>query len=182
MRIALSGSHRTGKSTLLAELSRLLPSYVAVDEPYHLMEEDGYEFSLPPSLEDFEAQLERSLDELEEERDDVLFDRCPLDFLAYLVLHEDADGFDSDAWMPRVRAAVKTLDFVVFVPVESRDRISLSPGDEGPAREAVDESLREILLDDSFELGVDALEVDGSVERRARAVLQRIRRMPRSQG
>jgi nicotinamide riboside kinase len=41
MRIAISGSHRTGKSTLVSELSALLPTYATVDEPYHLMEEDG---------------------------------------------------------------------------------------------------------------------------------------------
>lgn len=177
MRIAISGSHRTGKSTLIAKLSRLLPAYTIVDEPYHLMEEDGHEFSYPPSLEDFEAQLERSIEELSREGDDILFDRCPLDILAYLALHEDGDGFDLDAWMPRVRAAVETLDLAVFVPIEPRDRIALSPSDgEGPAREAVDEKLREILLDDSFELGVEALEVKGETERRARTVLRYLSR------
>ena len=180
MRIAISGSHRTGKSTLLSELSKLLPTYTTVDEPYHLMEEDGHEFSHPPSLEDFEAQLERSIEELSQEGDNVLFDRCPLDVLAYIAEHEDVDDFDLDAWLPRVRAAVGTLDLVVFVPVEPRDRIALSPSDdEGPAREAVDEKLREILLDDPFELGVDALEVEGDAERRARTVLQQIRRASR---
>lgn len=36
MRIAVSGSHRTGKSTLIAELAALLPGYSTVDEPYCL--------------------------------------------------------------------------------------------------------------------------------------------------
>jgi hypothetical protein len=66
MRIAVSGTHRAGKSTLVEELANHLPKHVMVDEPYHLMVEDGYEFSHPPSLEDFEAQLERSLLELSE--------------------------------------------------------------------------------------------------------------------
>jgi len=175
MRIAISGSHRTGKSTLLAELSRLLPAYTTVDEPYHVMEEDGHEFSHPPSLEDFEAQLERSMEDMTQEDVNVLFDRCPIDFLAYIALHEDADCFDFDKWIPRVRAAVETLDLVVFVPIESRDRIAWSTfDDEGPAREAVDEKLQEILFDDPFELGVEALDVEGTPENRARTVLRQI--------
>jgi hypothetical protein len=37
-----------------------------------------YEFAAPPSLEDFEAQLERSVMTVEAREPDVLFDRCPL--------------------------------------------------------------------------------------------------------
>jgi molybdopterin-guanine dinucleotide biosynthesis protein len=59
MRIAISGSHRTGKSTLVEKLSALLPEHAAVDVPYPRMAEDGYDFCQPPSLDDFEAQLER---------------------------------------------------------------------------------------------------------------------------
>ena len=119
MRIAISGSHRTGKSTLLAELSAALPKYMVVEEPYEILAEDGYEFRDPPSLEDFEAQLEHSLASLEEAGRDVLFDRCPVDFLAYISLHEDAGAFDFDSWLPRVRAATQSLDLIVLVP--SRD-------------------------------------------------------------
>ena len=54
MRIAVSGAHRTGKTTLIEELSRALPTYTVVDEPYHLLEEEGYEFEALPSVEDFE--------------------------------------------------------------------------------------------------------------------------------
>lgn len=154
-----------------------MPTYTIVDEPYHLMEEEGHEFFYPPSLEDFEAQLERSIQELSQDDNNVLFDRCPVDFLGYIALHEDAGLFDYDEWLPRVRAALESLDFVVLVPIESRDRIALSSADdEGPPREAVDQKLQEILLDDPFELGLEVLDVEGDPESRARAVLRRIRR------
>jgi len=176
MRIAISGSHRTGKSTLLAELSSRLPAYETVDEPYHSMEEEGYEFSHPPSLEDFAAQLERSLAELAQDGEDLLFDRCPLDFLAYIVAHEDADDFDFDEWLPRVERAVKTLDLVVFVPIEARDRITYARSDDvGASRALVDEKLRDLLLEDPYELGIEVLEVEGELEARTRAVLRRVR-------
>lgn len=59
MRIAISGTHFSGKSTLVSSLLKQLPSYVSVGEPYHLLEEEGYGFSDPPSVEDFEQQLNR---------------------------------------------------------------------------------------------------------------------------
>lgn len=176
MRVAISGSHGTGKSTLVELLARALPKYSTVDEPYHVMTEDGYEFGHPPSLEDFEAQLECSIASLNEGGENVLFDRCPVDFLGYITVHDDADSFDLDAWLPRVRLAVQTLDLIVLVPIEPRDRITLSAStDDRGVRRAVDETLKEILLDDPFELGVDVVEVEGTPERRMEAVMARIR-------
>jgi predicted ATPase len=177
MRIAISGSHRTGKSTLVAELAVLMPTYTAVDEPYHLMEEDGHEFSQPPSIDDFEAQLERSIDEMGEAGGEVLFDRCPLDLLAYIAVHDDAESFDFQDWLPKVRDAVDTLDLVVFVPIEEHDRIVFSTSDDDARmRAAVDEKLRELLVDDPYEFGVQVVEVGGDLESRARAVLRALRR------
>jgi hypothetical protein len=176
MRIAISGTHRSGKSTLVETLSALLPKYTAIDEPYNAMVEDGYDFCHPPSLEDFEAQLEHSMESLREGGADALFDRCPVDFLGYISIHEDAGSFDFGHWLPRVRAAIQTLDLIVLVPIEARDRIAFSPSDDDEgSREAVDEKLKEIWLEDPFELGVEVLEVGGGPEGRARAVLQRIR-------
>src|SRR4029078_9158465 len=125
MRIAFSGTHRSGKTTLRDEIARLLPDHATVDEPYYLLEEDGYEVAEKPSVEDFEAQLERSLETLAETGANVLYDRCPADILAYLLSHEQADGFDLDAWLERVTGAMRTLDLVVLVPVESPDRIAV---------------------------------------------------------
>jgi predicted ATPase len=174
MRVAVSGTHRSGKSTLIEELARLLPAYSVVDEPYHLMVEEGHELSHPPSLEDFEAQLERSIEELKDDRDNVLFDRCPVDFLAYISVHPDSEAFDLDEWLPRLREAVQTLDLIVFVPLEDRDRIALaSSEDDDDSREAVDERLKELLLED--DLDVDVFEVEGDLATRVRAVLRRIR-------
>ena len=177
MRIAISGSHRTGKSTLLAALAEALPSYTTVDEPYHLLEEDGHELSHPPSVEDFEAQLERSIEALQEAGDEALFDRCPLDMLAYIAVHDDAAEVDLEEWVPAVREAVASLDLVVFVPIEARDRIAFSAADdEADTRSAVDEKLRELLLEDPYELELEVLEVRGEPERRVQAVLQKLRR------
>lgn len=179
MRIAISGTHRTGKSTLAEDLAALLRDHLLIGEPYHDMAEDGYPFSHPPSLDDFEAQLEHSLLSLADREPNVLFDRCPLDFLGYLATHDEAGRFEADAWLPRIRAAVRTLDLVVFVPIESVDRIALSASDDdddGRSRAKVDDELRRLWLDDPFSLAVDVVEVEGPAHRRVEAVMARLGR------
>lgn len=175
MRIAFSGSHRVGKSSLLERVAEALPRYTAVDEPYYLLEEDGHEFSHPPSLEDFAAQLERSLEALEEGGEDVLFDRCPADLFAYLLCHDDG-GTDPDEWLERTRAAIQTLDLVVFVPIEEPDRIALPRHQDRANRQAVNDRLRELLVDDELGAAADVLEVGGDVGVRLGQVMARIAR------
>ena len=48
MRVGISGTHDTGKTTLAEALCAHLPGHVAADEPYYLLEEEGYEFGFPP--------------------------------------------------------------------------------------------------------------------------------------
>lgn len=178
MRIAFSGTHRSGKSTLIARIAEALPRYTSVDEPYCLLEEEGYEPADPHSIDDFQAQLERSLvaleGALEDGEDDVLFDRCPADVLAYLLTHDDAAVFDADEWLERVASAMKTLDLVVFVPVEDPDRIAVAAHEDRVQRLAVHEQLEEMLTDELFGWSVDVLRVEGDVQRRAQRVLARI--------
>jgi predicted ATPase len=173
MRIAVSGAHRTGKTTLVDELARALPAYVVVDEPYHLLEEEGHEFAEMPSLEDFELQLERSLQCLAGSEEDVIFDRCPADILAYLITHEDAEEFDADVWLPRVRKEMQRLDLIVFVPVEHPDRIVVPAAGGRRLRRSVDEEIRDIVLGDRWDFGVEAIEVAGAPHERVRQVLAR---------
>ena len=49
MRIGISGAHGTGKTTLAGDICVYLAGHVPVDEPYFLLEEEGYEFEFPPS-------------------------------------------------------------------------------------------------------------------------------------
>jgi predicted ATPase len=171
MRIAVSGAHRSGKSTLVEELSNALPKYSTVEEPYHLLAEEGYEFAEMPSIEDFELQLERSIECLGESETNVLFDRCPADLLAYLLTHPEAEGFDLEEWLPRVHAAMETLDLIVFLPVEERDRITLSSSEDAELRMRVDEKLQELLLENPFDFDVEVLEVTGALRERVRQVM-----------
>jgi hypothetical protein len=178
VRIAFSGSHRVGKSTLVEHLAEALPQYATVEEPYYLLEEDGYECAENPSLEDFEAQLERSLEAIGKGARNVLFDRCPVDILAYLETHDDADSFQVEIWIERVREAMSTLDLVVFVPVENPDRIRLPPHEDRKHRAVVDQRLRELVLEDALNLGSNVLIVQGDPPARSQQVLARMREPP----
>jgi hypothetical protein len=173
MRIAISGTHRVGKTTLAEALAEALPGHELVPEPYYQLEEAGYEFEATPSIEDFQEQLERSIRGVSESAKNTVFDRCPLDILGYLLTHRDADAFELDAWMPRVREAVAKLDLIVFVPIEDPDRVDV-PRDEARLRADVDEALRELVEDDAFDLELDVLTVEGPASARLRQVIDRI--------
>jgi predicted ATPase len=176
MRIAVSGAHRTGKTTLIVGLARALPTYAVADEPYHLLEEEGHVFPEMPSLEDFELQLERSIDCVLASAENQLFDRCPADILAYLASHRDADGFDVEPCLPRLWSAMQLLDQIVFVPIEAPDRVILSGGEDGALRRRVDEELRTIVLEDRWGFGVEAMEVRGPAHERVHQVLAHVGR------
>lgn len=176
MRIAFSGTHRTGKSTLLELVAEQLPDHATVDEPYYLLEEEGHEAADPPTLEDFQAQLERSLDCLEEGADDVLFDRCPADVLTYLATHEDGDAFEIEPWQDRVKAAMETLDLVVFVPIEDPDRVAVPSHEDRAQRAAVHDQLEALLVDGELGCEVEVLRVEGSVRERLEQVMARVAR------
>lgn len=152
-----------------------LPKYAIVDEPYVLLAEEGYELSEMPSVEDFELQLERAIECLDESESNVIFDRCPADLLAYLLTHADADAFALERWLPRIRAAMGKLDLVVFLPIERRDRIALPSSEDAALRRQVDAELRDILLEDAFDFDVDVIEVTGAREERVRCVKEYLR-------
>ena len=175
MRIAISGTHCSGKSTLVDALSETLPQYTTVEEPYHLLQEEGYEFAELPSIEDFVLQLERSIESLDESASNVIFDRCPADILGYLLSHTDTEAFDLKEWLPRIRTAIRKLDLLVFLPIEDIDRIVLPLSQDAAYRQRVDELLKDIVLDDLFDFDVEVLEATGSPQRRVEKVLEHIR-------
>ena len=171
MRIAFSGSHRVGKSTLLESVAEALPDHGRVDEPYHLLEEDEHEFAHPPTVDDYVAQLRRSITEIRRSGPDVLFDRSPADLLAYLL----ARGVDVSAVLDRAATAMARLDLVVLVPIEEPDRVTLGRDEDPRLRRAVDHELAELLLDDDFGDDLEVLVVSGDLAARTAQVVARVR-------
>ena len=94
-----------------------LPGHVAVDEPYYLLEEEGHEFGVPPSPDDWRALLARSLRTLSSQPllPGAIFDRTPLGYLAYMAV-TDADPLrEADA--AAIRSALASLDLVVITVI-----------------------------------------------------------------
>lgn len=175
MRIAVSGTHASGKSTLIAELGILLPLYRVVDEPYYSLLDEGYIFAAEPTVEDFEVQLERSVMAITEDSEDcVLFDRCPADYCGYLAALPEVSPDILRKSVSLAKDALEHLDLIIFVPVEQPDRIDVSVEEGRRLRKCVDRMLREMLVDDAWGFGCAVLEVRGTPIQRAYAVLRHL--------
>ncbi len=174
MRIAISGAHFSGKSTLVEALLKERPDYTSFEEPYYLLNEEGYEFSDPPTLEDFEAQLSCSIKAIESSEKNTLFDRSPLDFLAYALTIQDGVEVDIEDWIQRMKKSIEKINLIVFVPIENR--IPLPKSEDLEWRSNVNEQLYEILMNDSLGIleNVEVLEVMGSIEKRTALVCEKI--------
>jgi AAA domain len=175
MRIAISGGHRVGKTTLAEALANALPRYELVPEPYYLLEEEGHEFAAMPSIEDFELQLTRSLQCVRESGTNAIFDRCPLDILGYLITHREADTFHLADWMPRIRNCIAKLDLIVFVPIEQPERVAV-PHSQANLRAEVDAVLRDIIVDDAYGFKVEVITATGTPETRLQQVVAHLRK------
>ena len=170
MKIAVTGAHQTGKTTLVNELGLSLPGYRVMQEPYCQLLEKGYEFPGMPGIEDFELQLKYSLRQTGKIEGNTIFDRCPVDFLAYLQAHEEAAELDAERWRPEVENALAELDLLVFVPIENPDILPAGHLEYAGLRSRVDEMLRDLIPD--FDCPV--LEVTGTLSGRLQQVLARI--------
>src|SRR5262245_59540715 len=125
MRVAVSGSHGTGKSTLIAAFLERRPEYVHEPEAYELLGDDvGLTAQGGPTPEGLEELLRHTLATLSglSPGARVIMERSPVDYLAYAAA-------SARAWTPRavstfveaqapgVRDALDHLDLIAFVPV-----------------------------------------------------------------
>ncbi len=127
MRIAFAGSQSVGKTTLIEDLLEILPEYRSYDEPIRSVASLTGE--PPPSMPTMAA--EQRLIEFASERmrgeskgARVLYDRSPIDAYAHAVLSLEMGGdvrpdFLAEM-MPLVIESLKSCEYLVFVPIESR--------------------------------------------------------------
>jgi hypothetical protein len=180
VRIAVSGTHVIGKSTLVEALGERLPDHTVVPEPYELLEDHGYSFEYPPSVEDFVAQLRQSLAILRRPAPNLIVDRSPLDFLGYIYASPGAERFDPDPWRRPIAAAMTSLDLLVALRIDSTYDPEV-PVEDRAFRLAVDGWLRDLVEGDDLDLceGVDILVLDGPWDRRVETVVAHVNTMHR---
>lgn len=179
MRIAVSGTHCSGKSTLVEAFLRAHSDFVHEPEPYTvLVEELGEEFGAEPTGEEFLQQLEFNCERLGSYTPDsvVIFERCPADFLAYILALEERTR-KSKHWslvdwaLGLARSAIRQLDLIAFLPLDDIE-IDVSEEEDQALRSAMDRQLAAILLDDKYSLFASAtpriIELTGSTTNRLR--------------
>lgn len=180
MRVAVSGTHCCGKSTLIEEFLLGHADFAHEPEPYAVLEEDyGEVFAAEPSAGDFYRQLEFNADRLRRygSGDRVIYERSPVDFLAYLLALDDlrrdpeAAGL-VDRSLGIVIDAIQLLDVIVFLPLDDKHRIAMPDSEFPELRTAVDYRLGGIFGDDDLSLFSShrpvILEVRGSTAERLR--------------
>jgi hypothetical protein len=181
MRIAVTGTHGSGKTTLIDDFMDRHRHYEHAQEPYWELAQQGMPFANGPTTDDLAEQLEQSARMIlaTASEPDVIFDRCPLDFIAYLeVVSEEEDG--EDDWTPsgkllaKIEAALATLDLIVLLPLSAPDEITVEI--EYPKlRRAVDERLKLILREDVLGLlenGPRVIEISGPRDARLAQLTQ----------
>lgn len=155
MKIAISGTHFMGKTTLIEDFIKQHPSYKREIEPYYkLQDEKTMELSLEPSLDSLLEQLDYSIEQLNKcaYEKDIFFDRCPVDFLAYamcVLSRDEINVNDSEVSerFPDIKEALNNLDLIVFLPILNENLIEYT--EENPAyRKAADKSFKKIYRDD----------------------------------
>jgi hypothetical protein len=160
MRIAVSGSHGTGKSTLIAAFLDRCPGYLHEPEAFETLgDEVDFDEAGQPTSEGLESLLRYTVSRVEGHPPGthVVFERSPLDYLAY------AAAGRGPAWkgarreflaaqVPIVRASLEHLDLIAYVPVSAGGPVQGRPGEDARFRGRVDECLRRALLDDEYDL------------------------------
>lgn len=180
MRIVVSGTHGSGKSTLISDFALRHPEYTVLGDPFDLLDEswdlDGVEM--------FTAQLRLSAERLitHEGGEHVIAERGPIDFLAYLIAAAELAGGQLPAEL-QLRAGAMTANALeeadIFVVLPLTPALPPVGEDEDPElRALVDEVLLD-LMDDRDIVGETALvaELAGDPDARLAELERLVRRV-----
>jgi len=172
VRIVVSGTHASGKSTLISDFAGRHPQFVVLTDPFESMDEADD----TPRAGMFAAQLRIAAERLTEDGPaDVIAERGPLDFLAYLLALADLTGrpLDEDVLRlatDRTAEALRTVDLLAVLPLTSADAIDVPTDEHLALREAMNDVLLE-LVDDSDIVGrTRVVELTGSPAQRLHAL------------
>ena len=165
MRIAISGSHSLGKSTLVQDWIASNPQCIHEEEPYRALR-DNYEIEFRQKSNRLHngIQLYYNVGRVmryHRSTDNVIFDRAPVDYIAYsqyTANHGTTDIDDAfvESMVPVVREALERLDILVFLPITDQWQVAME--DDGirpvdhPYREEVDTLFKEIYRNGRFEV------------------------------
>lgn len=160
MRVAISGTHCSGKSTLVEDFLGAHADYIHEPEPYEwLVEMYGEGFSEEPTAEDFHRQLELCVEHLKQYGSGarVIAERSPVDFLAYILALADLGRSGRDCELVAsaaelAAAGLAHVDLLVVLPLNDADGIVAPASEDLELREAMNERLVELITADNYAL------------------------------
>ena len=174
MRIVVSGTHASGKSTLISDFAARHPEFTVLPDPFELLDERWDS----PSAALFAAQLRISAARLDpdESAEHLIAERGPIDFLAYLLALDDLMGSSSSRELLQrstaiTREALQHIDLLVVLPLTSMDGIVADADEYVALRDAMNDVLVD-LIEDSDLVGEHAhvVEITGDRDQRLAAL------------
>lgn len=174
MRIVVSGTHGTGKSTLISDVVRRHPEFIVLPDPFELLDE----MNDAPTARMFAAQLRLSAERLiaDDGEQSVIAERGPLDFLAYLLaLAELGMTAVDDTMLERTVSltaeTLTTIDLLVVLPLTDSNPIRLGSDEHLELRDVMNDVLLELIDDpDVVPTGLAVAELVGTPTQRLAAL------------
>ncbi|MGM1017446.1 MAG: AAA family ATPase [Actinomycetota bacterium] len=174
MRIVISGTHASGKSTLVADFALLHPEFAVLPDPFDLMDEMWDS----PNAASFAAQLRVSADRLEpfEGPENLIAERGPIDFLAYLLALAELTGVSSSRQLLKrstemTREALSHVDLLVVLPLTATDLIEVGIDEHLELRDTMNDILLDLISDsDLIGQRTKVAEITGDRDCRLRAL------------
>lgn len=190
MRIAVSGTHSVGKSTFVWDFIKTHPDYIREEEPYRALRE-FYPIKFGKQATNYcnGIQLFYNLNRVQKyqsSNDKVIFDRCPIDYIAYSMYAARYHQTDMDekfvhSIIEPIRESLALLDLIVFVTVNNKHPIQIENDGirliDPKYRIEVDEFLKEIYFNNLFNVfpkqnAPELVELWGSREDRVTKITQ----------
>lgn len=131
MRIAFSGTANTGKTTLIKNFLAVWPQYSTPEKSYRdLIKEKNLSHSSSTTVDTQWSILNHMIDQLQtyDKKSKIVFDRCPLDNLAYTLWAYDkgTEGFDKayvDKCITLTKESMRHLDIIFLLEYDSTIKI-----------------------------------------------------------
>ena len=167
MRIVVSGTHATGKSTLISDFALAHPGFAVLPDPFELVDESLGSGSVVAQLR---VSAERLLDPSLPSA--VIAEGGPLDFLAYLAAFDELGRSGTAAGLLRREAplaaeAMRKVDLLVLLGPED---IAVPDEEDPELRDATAEALLELADDEDLTGGARILELQGDPATRLAAL------------
>ena len=164
MRIAISGTHSQGKSTFVHDWIKHHDHYIREEEPFRALHEEGYDIRFRQESTKLHNGIQtnyniRRLMSYQQDSDCVIFDRCPVDYIAYSQYTANYGTTDInnefvESLAARVRDSLQNLDLLIFLPITSQWPVAMENDEirpiDLPYRDEVDAIFKQIYREERF--------------------------------